>query len=294
MPQGEQASGRQKAFFEETSLVGRGERRLGFAECKKRLDLRLKHLGVKVVPGTIEEEEFCYIPMGGALPDLTQRVVAVGGAAATVHPSTGYQLCRMLASSTDIAAALSQELAAPSFSPDCAAAAAYRSIWSPSLRLQRDFQVYGGEFLMAQPVEKLRGFFSAFFKLDTILWGGFLAGWPGLPGNEYHDEWNKRLSFALKLFAYMPNEVRLAMMTYAVSYSAEMGPGLLRSFVTPLFGTGPAPYVPTAGSGMARVYTTGDMEAKLEAAKMLAAAPTPGSLPSPQVQESTEKEEALV
>mmetsp|Transcript_63572 Transcript_63572/g.175318 ORF Transcript_63572/g.175318 Transcript_63572/m.175318 type:complete len:511 (-) Transcript_63572:915-2447(-) len=178
MPQGEQANGRQKAFFEETSLVGRGERRLGFAECKKRLDLRLKHLGVKVVPGTIEEEEFCYIPMGGALPDLTQRVVAVGGAAATVHPSTGYQLCRMLASSTDIAAALSQELAAPSFSPDCAAAAAYRSIWSPSLRLQRDFQVYGGEFLMAQPVEKLRGFFSAFFKLDTILWGGFLAGWP--------------------------------------------------------------------------------------------------------------------
>ena len=115
-----------------------------------------------------------------------------------------------------------------------------------------------------------------------------------MPGNEYHDEWNKRLSFALKLFAYMPNEVRLAMMTYAVSYSAEMGPGLLRSFVTPLFGTGPAPYVPTAGSGMARVYTTGDMEAKLEAAKMLTAAPTPGSLPSPQVQESTEKEEALV
>ena len=65
------------------------------------------------MPGTIEEEEFCYIPMGGALPDLTQRVVAVGGAAATVHPSTGYQLCRMLASSTDIATALSQVLLHP-------------------------------------------------------------------------------------------------------------------------------------------------------------------------------------
>ena len=61
-------------------------------------------------------------------------------------------------------------------------------------------------------MEKLRGFFSAFFQLETILWGGFLAGWPGLPGNEFHDAWNKRLGFALKLFAFMPNPVRAAMM----------------------------------------------------------------------------------
>ena len=57
-----------------------------------------------------EEEEFCYIPMGGNLPDLSQRVLAVGGAANTVHPATGYQLCRMLASSTDLASAISSNL----------------------------------------------------------------------------------------------------------------------------------------------------------------------------------------
>ena len=37
----------------------------------------------------VEEEEYCYIPMGGELPDLAQRVVGFGGAANMVHPATG-------------------------------------------------------------------------------------------------------------------------------------------------------------------------------------------------------------
>lgn len=37
----------------------------------------------------VEEEEYCYIPMGGELPDLTQRIVGFGGAANMVHPATG-------------------------------------------------------------------------------------------------------------------------------------------------------------------------------------------------------------
>lgn len=37
----------------------------------------------------VEEEEYCYIPMGGELPDLTQRVIGFGGAANMVHPATG-------------------------------------------------------------------------------------------------------------------------------------------------------------------------------------------------------------
>ncbi len=280
MPQGNQ-----RVFFEETSLVGRGEKRLSFGECKKRLERRLEHLGVKVVPGSIEEEEFCYIPMGGALPDLKQRVVAFGGAGAMVHPSTGYQACRMLASSTDVAAALSSELRAGS-GPDAAAAAAYRAMWPPSLRLQRDFQVYGGEFLMSQPVERLRGFFSAFFALETVVWGGFLAGWPGLPGNEFHDSWDKRLRFALSLFWLMPNDVRFAMMSYAVTYSFEYGPGLLRSFATPLFGEGPEPYMPASAAGkIPNTYVDGDMAAKREALEMIRNQPSKGTLPSPQVAE---------
>lgn len=167
-----------------------------------------------------EEEEFCYIPMGGNLPDLSQRVLAVGGAANTVHPATGYQLCRMLASSTDLASAISSNLKSGA-SADVAAAAGYRALWTPNHRYQRDFQVFGGEFLGAQPVEKLRGFFDAFFQLDMDTWGGFLAGWPGLPGNEYHDAWNKRLAFGVSLFVKFPPTVALTMMVYAVTYSLE-------------------------------------------------------------------------
>lgn len=294
MPQGADLdSGNHRIFFEETSLVGRDDRRLSFAECKRRLQRRFEHLGIQVVPGSIEEEEFCYIPMGGALPDLKQRVIAFGGAGAMVHPSTGYQACRMLASSTDVAAAISSTLrsSGTAVDPDAVAAAAYRAMWPPSLRLQRDFQVYGGEFLMAQPVERLRGFFSAFFALDTIVWGGFLAGWPGLPGNEYHDSWDKRLRFALRLFLFMPNDVRFAMVSYAIAYSLEFGPGLLRSFATPIFGEGPDPYHVPRSNGSSGVvagvdtYIDGDVSAKVEALTMIRDEPTKGTLPSPQVAE---------
>jgi hypothetical protein len=69
-------------------------------------------------------------------------------------------------------------------SPDEISAAAYRAIWSSQNRGQRDFQAYGGDFLMEQTVDKLRGFFKAFFEVDEAVWSGFLAGWPGLPGKQ--------------------------------------------------------------------------------------------------------------
>lgn len=140
MPMGGQP-GKKRVFFEETSLVARPP--MTFDECKRRMELRLKHLGVKVPhshhllpPFTVasfmddpshvhvaavcggplsqvlavEEEEFCYIPMGGSLPRASQRVVAFGGAMALVHPSTGYHICRALAASGPCAAAIAQEV----------------------------------------------------------------------------------------------------------------------------------------------------------------------------------------
>ena len=41
------------------------------------------------------------------------------------------------------------------------------ALWPAPLRYQRDFQVFGGEFLGDQKVELLRGFFDAFFQLET-------------------------------------------------------------------------------------------------------------------------------
>jgi lycopene beta-cyclase len=162
-----------KIFFEETSLVARPA--ISFMECKERCLRRLEHLGVKITD--IEEEEYCYIPMGGALPAKDQRVIGFGGATATVHPSTGYHLCRMLASAPAVATAIENELARPDFNPDRAAASAYHAVWFPENVRQRNFAVFGGEFLMKQNVEGLRGFFSGFFSLPLELWAGFLAGW---------------------------------------------------------------------------------------------------------------------
>ena len=85
----------------------------------------------------------------------------------------------------------------------------------------------------------------------------------------------------------MPNQVRLAMVSYAVTFSAEQGPNLLRSFASPIFGWGPEPHVPLRDRHRTHApYTSGDLDAKAEAAKMLSAQPTAGSLPSPQVAET--------
>jgi hypothetical protein len=58
----------------------------------------------------VEEEEFCYIPMGGSLPKANQRVVGFGGAMSLVHPSTGYHICRALAAAGPCAATIAKEV----------------------------------------------------------------------------------------------------------------------------------------------------------------------------------------
>jgi len=223
-----------RIFFEETSLVARPA--LSFQECKDRCFKRLEHLGIKVVD--IEEEEFCYIPMGGALPAKDQRVVAFGGAAAMAHPSTGYNLCRNMMAATDMAKAISDNLSSSSSSSvglDKVSACAYDAIWSPSNIMQRNFAVFGGEFLMKQNVKGLRGFFDGFFRLPLELWSGFLAGWPGLPNNEKHETWDARLIYGLNFISKIPLPVAVDMFLSIVSYSISQGIPLPQS-VTPLLG----------------------------------------------------------
>ena len=115
---------------------------------------------------------------------------------------------------------------------------------------------------MEQEVAILRGFFQAFFALENEVWHGFLAGWPGLPGNTHHETWNRRLVFALSLFLKMNNQVRLTMMLYAVRYTLEYGPGTLLRSLTPgvLFGAGPPDAVWQEAAAV-----VGDEEAKREA-----------------------------
>jgi len=282
------------AFFEETSLVGRGERRLEFEVLKQRLIKRLEFHGITYDPDSVREEEYCYIPMGGTLPDMSQRIVPIGGAANTVHPATGYQLCRMLASSTGVAAALTTELQRPDFDPDAAAAAAHASLWPEANRLQRDFAVFGGEFLGSQRVEILRGFFGAFFALQQDVWGGFLAGWPGLPGNDNHATFVARIKFGITIALQFPPKVAAVFVAYLATFTAEYGPLILKSIFTPVFQIGVGPADPHPGGYRARrardreVYQVGDAAAKAEAVAMLKAGRMPGKEPkgepSPQVE----------
>jgi len=253
----------QRVFFEETSLVARPA--ISFEECKQRCFARLNHLGISYRPETISDEEFCYIPMGGPLPEPGQRIIAFGAAAAMVHPSTGYQLCRMMAASKDVADAIADGLG-KGLKPDAVAASAYQAIWSEQNQAQRDFAIFGGEFLMELDVAGLRGWFQGFFNLPEDLWAGFLAGWPSLPGNKNHESWLARLTFGLQLVTKIPPPVALKLIAAIGRFSLTYGVSLIRS-VTPLFGTPPSyawtPPVPKE--------EIGDVAAKTEALAMIQA-----------------------
>ena len=248
-----------RIFFEETSLVARPA--MSFQECKERCFVRLQHLGINVTK--IEEEEFCYIPMGGALPVRDQRVIGLGGSSAMVHPSTGYHLCRCMMGASDMATAILEELNSLSPNLDRAAASAYNAIWTPENIRQRNFAVFGGEYLMERNVVGLRGFFDGFFRLPLEMWAGFLAGWPGLPNNDKHETWYARMWFGLNFVARLPPQVALSMLSSIVSYSLTEGAPLPQS-VTPFLGEPPSYEWQGERNG-----NVGDVAAKEEARQMI-------------------------
>lgn len=263
--------GGNQIFFEETSLVARPG--VSFQECRDRCFQRLEYHGIKVTK--VHEEEYCYIPMGGALPAKDQRVLALGGAAATVHPATGYHLCRCMMGAADMAETIIQELASSSSKKpdlDMAAAAAYHSIWSPENIRQRNFSVFGGEFLMKQSVVGLRGFFDGFFRLPQPLWAGFLAGWPGLPNNDKHETWYNRMLFGLQFIISLPLPVAFDLAANIAMYMIEEGVPLPQS-VTPLLGE-PFSYAYKRNNDK-----IGDVAAKTEARRMITSSKIRQDLP---------------
>lgn len=247
-----------RIFFEETSLVARPA--VSFQECKDRCFERFEHLGIKVT--NIYEEEFCYIPMGGALPAREQRIVGLGGAAAMVHPSTGYHLCRCMMGASDVAKVILK--ANLDGNLDQVAAECYHALWSPSNIRQRNFALFGGEFLMKQSVVGLRGFFDGFFRLSLEQWAGFLAGWPGLPNNDQHETWLARIMYGLNFVVRLPPPVAADMLASIIGYSLLEGTSLLQS-VTPFFGE------PLGFAYQRNDDRVGDVAAKEEARRMIAA-----------------------
>ncbi|RWR85218.1 Capsanthin/capsorubin synthase, chromoplastic [Cinnamomum micranthum f. kanehirae] len=156
-------------FLEETSLVSRPV--LSYAEIKKRMVARLRHLGIKCL-----EDEKCLIPMGGPLPIIPQSVVGAGGTAGLVHPSTGYLVARALATASVMADAIVECLGSIRM---VRGSHLHRRVWSSlwplQRKLEREFYCFGMETLLKLDLQGTRSCFDSFFDLDPNYWHGFLS-----------------------------------------------------------------------------------------------------------------------
>nr|WOE55142.1 PhM00009.1 [Neoporphyra haitanensis] len=245
-----------RVFFEETSLIAAPA--VPFDDLKRRLHARLAHDGITVT--RVLDEEYCLIPMGGPLPARRQRVVAFGGAAALVHPATGYMVARALELADEAAALIAGQLAAakataveaaaaadaaagggaptssssrlagqPGGAPeldvdaDAVAAGVWDALWSIGRRRQRDFFNFGGEYLRRLDLHTIRDFFSAFFRLPRQQWAEFLSFRLLRPG--------ERLAFGLGVFMRTTNRVRASI----TPFGAFHGRGKLLMSLLPLY-----------------------------------------------------------
>mmetsp|Transcript_16030 Transcript_16030/g.32861 ORF Transcript_16030/g.32861 Transcript_16030/m.32861 type:complete len:590 (+) Transcript_16030:20-1789(+) len=251
--------GGDRVFFEETSLVANPA--VSFKVCKDRCERRLKSMGVEI--GKVHEEEFCYIPMGGSIPIPGQRIVPIGAAAGIVHPSTGYQVARSMSCNLEYSDAILKEIEKGGWEDsDIASARINDAVWTKEAVRQRNFAVFGGDFLMNQKIDGLQGFFSGFFALSFPMWSGFLAGMKNLPNYEKHSTWYARLLFGVTFLTKLPPAVGLALVTSIVTYTVKNGPELIQS-VTPFAGE-PGTFL----DSMAFRGDEGDVNAKNEAREM--------------------------
>uniref|UniRef100_A0A7S1XD83 lycopene beta-cyclase n=1 Tax=Compsopogon caeruleus TaxID=31354 RepID=A0A7S1XD83_9RHOD len=192
-----------KLFLEETSLVASPP--VSFPYLKERLYKRLAHMGVTVK--SVEEEEFCLIPMGGTLPVRGQRTIAFGGTAGLVHPATGYMVSNTLYMSKKFASVIHSKLSDPDKTADELADELWKEIWEKTFLRLRDFHVFGGEFLRRRSSSELREFLHAFFQIPIDLWTQFLA----------FDLLNPfdRVRYGLGVFFYTTNRIRALLIAEA-------------------------------------------------------------------------------
>ena len=197
-----------RVFFEETSLIANPP--VPFEELKRRLYKRLELWGTQVL--AVHEEEFCYIPMGGAMPMLEQRVIGFGGSAGLVHPATGYMISRTMNLAAATAESIHDALQKHPSDAEAASKAVWGRLWTAKMLRQRDFANFGGEYLEEIGLSELRDFFGAFFVLPFQQWGGFLSHRLVEPydrlvfglGVWANTSWRVRFSLALKGFLSGP------------------------------------------------------------------------------------------
>jgi lycopene beta-cyclase len=201
-------------FVEETSLAHHPG--VSMAALGDRLHRRLRHRGVEV--RETHHVEHCLFPMNQPLPDLSQRLVAFGGAASMVHPASGYMVGALLRRGPGLARAIAAALDSPQATPALAASQAWAALW-PADRLRKHYlYLFGLENLMAFDATQLHQFFAAFFSLPTEDWAGFLADGLTLP---------EVVQAMLGLFGRAPNPVRLGLMRSVFSHGHLLGRTLM-------------------------------------------------------------------
>ncbi len=192
--------GQGRFFVEETSLALAPP--VPYATLKRRLERRLAHRGVAIEQ--VEHEEFCLFPMNLPLPDLDQPVLAFGGAAAMVHPASGYMVGALLRRAPVLAAAVAARLRAePAADSLQLAAAGWQALWPPELRRKHALYQFGLEKLMRFSEPQLRSHFTSFFSLPSAQWYGFLTNTLSL---------GELLAAMVALFAMAPWRVRWGLM----------------------------------------------------------------------------------
>ena len=168
---------------------------------KERLLNRLKNKGVKVEE--IFHEENCLFPMNLPLPYKNQSVLGFGGAASMVHPASGYMIGSLLRRAPLLAKKLAFFLSEPNYSSLELATRGWSVLWPYELTQRHRLYQYGLQRLMSFDENRLRSFFSNFFKLSTKEWVGFLTNTLPLP---------KLIYVMSKMFINSPLKVKLGML----------------------------------------------------------------------------------
>ncbi|KAI3957078.1 hypothetical protein MKW92_043097 [Papaver armeniacum] len=202
-----------RVFFEETCLASKNA--VPFDQLKKKLMARLDKMGIKIAK--VHEEEWSYIPVGGALPSTEQKTLAFGAAASMVHPATGYSVVRSLSEAPRFASVIAEILKTNSDSEWIAtqeistinlSSRAWNTLWPKERKRQRSFFLFGLELIVQLDIEGIRTFFQTFFSLPDWMWKGFLGS--SLSSTDL-------LLFAIYMFVIAPNSMRKLLVGHLLS-----------------------------------------------------------------------------
>ncbi|XP_026422781.1 lycopene epsilon cyclase, chloroplastic-like isoform X2 [Papaver somniferum] len=198
---------------EETCLASKNA--VPFDQLKKKLMARLDKMGIKIAK--VHEEEWSYIPVGGALPSTEQKTLAFGAAASMVHPATGYSVVRSLSEAPRFASVIAEILKTNSDSEWIAtqeisminlSSRAWNTLWPKERKRQRSFFLFGLELIVQLDIEGIRTFFQTFFGLPDWMWKGFLGS--SLSSTDL-------LLFAVYMFVIAPNSMRKLLVGHLLS-----------------------------------------------------------------------------